>query len=52
MQWAFFISFHTSGMENVKVMMKQTQIASCDEADNNVLIMEQQALDNTWSEVG
>ena len=33
-------------MENVKVMMKQTQLDSCDEADN-VLIMEQQALDNT-----
>ena len=36
-------------MENVKVMMKQTQLDSCDEADNqcNVLIVEQQALDNT-----
>ena len=39
-------------MENAKVMMKQTQIDSCDEADTNVLIVEQQAIDNTWSEVG
>ena len=37
-------------METVKVMMKQTQIDSCDKADNNVLL--QQALGNTWSEVG
>ena len=39
---AVSIFFHTSEIETVKVMMKQTQLDSCDKADNNVL--PQQAL--------